>query len=58
MTVVKINAITVAANRSDELGRRFAAWPGAGSHDGFELLRAYRAAALRASSLDIGRNSA
>jgi heme oxygenase (mycobilin-producing) len=36
MTVVKINAITVAADRSDELGRRFAAWPGAGSHDGFE----------------------
>jgi heme oxygenase (mycobilin-producing) len=42
MTVVKSNAITVAADRNDELGRRFAAWPGASSHEGlegFELLK-------------------
>ncbi len=37
MTVIKINAITVAADSGDELARRFAARAGAvDSQDGFE----------------------
>jgi heme-degrading monooxygenase HmoA len=43
MTVIKINAITVAADSGDELGRRFAARAGAvdgaDGFEGFELLR-------------------
>ncbi|MFL6138704.1 MAG: antibiotic biosynthesis monooxygenase family protein [Frankiaceae bacterium] len=43
MTVVKINAITVAADSGDELGRRFAARAGAvddqDGFEGFELLK-------------------
>ncbi len=37
ITVVKINAITVAANAVMNLAAA-SPWPGAGSHDGFELL--------------------
>jgi heme oxygenase (mycobilin-producing) len=43
MTVVKINAITVAADSGDELARRFASRSGAvdeqDGFEGFELLR-------------------
>lgn len=43
MTVIKINAITVAVAGGDELARRFAARAGAVDHadgfEGFELLR-------------------
>jgi heme-degrading monooxygenase HmoA len=43
MTVIKINAITVAADSGDELARRFAARAGAvdgqDGFEGFELLR-------------------
>jgi heme oxygenase (mycobilin-producing) len=43
MTVVRINAITVAPGSGDELARRFAARAGAVDHadgfEGFELLR-------------------
>jgi heme-degrading monooxygenase HmoA len=55
MTVVKISAITVAADRSDELGRRFAAWPGAGSHDGFEGFELFKPADQRTTWLMITR---
>jgi heme oxygenase (mycobilin-producing) len=55
VTVVKINAITVAADRSDELGRRFAAWPGAGSHDGFEGFELLKPADQRTTWLMITR---
>ena len=43
MTIIKINAITVAADSGDELDRRFAARPGAvdeqDGFEGFELLK-------------------
>lgn len=43
MTVIKINAITVAADSGDELGKRFAARAGAvdgqAGFEGFELLK-------------------
>jgi heme-degrading monooxygenase HmoA len=43
MTVIKINAITVAADRGDELAKRFAARAGAvddqDGFEGFELLK-------------------
>ena len=42
-SVIKINAITVAADSGDELGKRFAARAGAVDHqegfEGFELLK-------------------
>jgi heme-degrading monooxygenase HmoA len=56
MTVVKINAITVAAGSGDELARRFAARAGAvDSQDGFEGFELLKPADERTTWLVVTR---
>jgi heme-degrading monooxygenase HmoA len=56
MTVIKINAITVAADSGDELARRFAARAGAvDDQDGFEGFELLKPADLRTTWLVVTR---